>query len=101
MAEAPTGVAGCSQTDIELVVSQVWVVSQSLPQLPLQIEDASRPENEVSFNLRKLYIKKMQKNNYILILLWCTLSFLLAYRMKRDLIFVSTKIRDLIIEYLI
>lgn len=36
--------AGCTQTDVELVVSQIWVVSSAVPQLPLQIEDASRPE---------------------------------------------------------
>lgn len=46
VAEVPSGVAGCSQTDVELVVSQLWVVSSSVPQLPLQIEDASRPEKE-------------------------------------------------------
>ncbi|KAF5297352.1 hypothetical protein FQR65_LT01282 [Abscondita terminalis] len=38
------GVAGCTQHDVELVVSQIWVISSSAPQLPLQIEDASRPE---------------------------------------------------------
>ncbi|KAL3275817.1 hypothetical protein HHI36_020561 [Cryptolaemus montrouzieri] len=37
-------VAGCTQSDVELVASQLWVVSSSDPQLPLQIEDASRPE---------------------------------------------------------
>lgn len=42
--EAPSGVAGCSQQDVELLASQIWVVSQSAVQLPLQIEDASRPE---------------------------------------------------------
>ncbi|XP_044268889.1 aspartate--tRNA ligase, cytoplasmic [Tribolium madens] len=42
--EVPTAVAGCSQQDIELLASQIWVVSASAPQLPLQIEDASRPE---------------------------------------------------------
>lgn len=39
-----TTVAGCSQQDCELVASQVWVVSTSATPLPLQIEDASRPE---------------------------------------------------------
>ncbi|KAB0792316.1 hypothetical protein PPYR_14275 [Photinus pyralis] len=38
------GVAGCTQGEIELLVSQVWVVSVAASQLPLQIEDASRPE---------------------------------------------------------
>lgn len=40
----PNGVAGCTQQDVELVSSEMWVVSASAPQLPLQIEDASRPE---------------------------------------------------------
>lgn len=37
-------VAGCTQKDVELVVSEIWVTSAAAPQLPLQIEDASRPE---------------------------------------------------------
>lgn len=37
-------VAGCTQKDVELVASQIWVISAAAPQLPLQIEDASRPE---------------------------------------------------------
>ncbi|KAJ3660622.1 hypothetical protein Zmor_005061 [Zophobas morio] len=44
VAPVPTAVAGCSQQDVELLASQIWVVSASAPQLPLQIEDASRPE---------------------------------------------------------
>lgn len=55
VAEVPTGVAGCTQREVELVASQIWVVSASLPQLPLQIEDASRPEiagDEDSLNIR-------------------------------------------------
>jgi len=42
-------IESCSQQDIELYVEQVWVVSASDPQLPLQIEDAGRritDENE-------------------------------------------------------
>merc|ERR1719192_2309516 len=35
-------IEGCTQQDVELHVTQVWVVSASDPQLPLQIEDASR-----------------------------------------------------------
>ncbi|KAJ8944815.1 hypothetical protein NQ318_013151 [Aromia moschata] len=55
VAEAPSGVAGCTQREVELVASQVWVVSASIPQLPLQIEDASRPEkpeDEEGLNIR-------------------------------------------------
>jgi len=35
-------IESCSQQDVELYVQQVWVVSASDPQLPLQIEDAGR-----------------------------------------------------------
>lgn len=45
-----SGVAGCTQQDVELVASEVWVVSAAAPQLPLQIDDASRPE-KVEVNL--------------------------------------------------
>jgi len=39
-------VESCSQQDVELYVQQVWVVSASDPQLPLQIEDAGRRMTE-------------------------------------------------------
>lgn len=35
-------IESCTQQDIELHVTQVWVVSSCVPQLPLQIEDAAR-----------------------------------------------------------
>lgn len=37
-------IVACSQQDVELICSQIWIVSASANQLPLQIEDASRPE---------------------------------------------------------
>ncbi|KAL1517609.1 hypothetical protein ABEB36_001350 [Hypothenemus hampei] len=55
VAKVPSAVAGCSQSDVELLASQIWVVSASVPQLPLQIDDAIRPENpgaEDSLNIR-------------------------------------------------
>jgi len=39
-------IESCSQQDVELYVKQVWVVSASDPQLPLQIEDAARKLTE-------------------------------------------------------
>ena len=39
-------IESCSQQDVELHVRQVWVVSASDPQLPLQIEDAGRKITE-------------------------------------------------------
>jgi len=39
-------ITGCSQQDVELHATQVWVVSAAHPRLPLLIEDASRPEGD-------------------------------------------------------
>lgn len=39
----PQKVEGATQQDVELHVTQLWVVSAAEPRLPLQIEDASRP----------------------------------------------------------
>ncbi|XP_034838462.1 aspartate--tRNA ligase, cytoplasmic [Maniola hyperantus] len=39
-------VESCTVQDVELAGLQVWVVSSAKPQLPLQIEDASRPETD-------------------------------------------------------
>lgn len=40
----PQKIEGATQQDVELHVTQVWVISAAEPRLPLQIEDASRPE---------------------------------------------------------
>lgn len=39
-----TPIESCTVRDVELLASQVWVISAAKPQLALQIEDASRPE---------------------------------------------------------
>ncbi|KAI6188898.1 Aspartate--tRNA ligase, cytoplasmic [Aphelenchoides besseyi] len=39
-------VASCSQSAVELKIKQLFVVSAAEPRLPLQIEDATRPESE-------------------------------------------------------
>lgn len=41
---APRPVESCSQQAVELQVRQMYVVSAAEPRLPLQIEDAARPE---------------------------------------------------------
>ena len=41
---SPTEIKGCSQKEVELKVNKIFAVSKSLPILPLQIDDASRPE---------------------------------------------------------
>lgn len=40
-------VKSCTQTDVELSVLRIYVVSRSEPTLPLQIEDAGRSEAEI------------------------------------------------------
>ncbi|CAH0404242.1 unnamed protein product [Chilo suppressalis] len=37
-------VESCTVSDVELLASEIWVVSSAKAQLPLQIEDAARPE---------------------------------------------------------
>jgi aspartyl-tRNA synthetase len=49
--KAPTKIESCTQNDVELHVTQAFVVSASEPRLPLLIEDAMRPENEVFYFL--------------------------------------------------
>ena len=44
--ESPITIEACTQNKIELLVKQLWVTSESEPQLPLQIEDASRKDTE-------------------------------------------------------
>ncbi|CAG0887313.1 unnamed protein product [Cyprideis torosa] len=44
--KVPQPVEACSQRDVELHVSQFFVISEAEPRLPLQVEDAARPEVE-------------------------------------------------------
>lgn len=39
-------IASCTQDDIEVQIEKIFVVSKADPRLPLQIEDASRPETD-------------------------------------------------------
>uniref|UniRef100_T1PCU1 Aspartate--tRNA ligase, cytoplasmic n=1 Tax=Musca domestica TaxID=7370 RepID=T1PCU1_MUSDO len=41
----PSKIESCTEQSLELSIQQLFVVSQAKPQLPLQIEDASRPDN--------------------------------------------------------
>ncbi|XP_055945919.1 aspartate--tRNA ligase, cytoplasmic-like [Argiope bruennichi] len=43
---SPQKIESCSQKNVEMHVTKVFVVSSAEARLPLQIEDASRPENE-------------------------------------------------------
>lgn len=63
----PQPIESCTQRDVELSINQIWVVSSSAPQLPLQIEDASRPEkNDVIIQISKLIFELIIGNKYIL-----------------------------------
>lgn len=44
--KSPTKIESCTQQDVELHATQVFVISASEPRLPLLIEDAMRPETE-------------------------------------------------------
>ncbi|XP_075165675.1 aspartyl-tRNA synthetase [Haematobia irritans] len=41
----PSKIESCTEQNLELSIKQLFVVSQAKAQLPLQIEDASRPDN--------------------------------------------------------
>ena len=45
VARTPSPVSSCTQSDVEIRVQKLFVVSAAEPRLPLQIEDASRPES--------------------------------------------------------
>ena len=42
--ESPITIESCTQNKVELLIKQLWVTSESEPQLPLQIEDANRKD---------------------------------------------------------
>ena len=50
----PSKVESCTQKDVEVHIEQIFVVSAAKLQLPLQIEDASRPvkDEENSLNIK-------------------------------------------------
>lgn len=54
-----TKIESCTEQTLELSVLEIYLVSTAKPQLPLQIEDASRPEkSDVSIDLQILSYKK-------------------------------------------
>jgi aspartyl-tRNA synthetase len=46
--KAPEAIKSCTQQDVELHVSEIWVVSAAVPTLPLQIDDAQRSEADAA-----------------------------------------------------
>jgi len=55
--QAPVRIESCSQGDVELELSQVFVVSRSESRLTVQIEDLSRSEAEIVAEMKKLKLK--------------------------------------------
>lgn len=43
VSKVPKKIESCTQKDVELHIQQMWIVSSAKNQLPLLIEDASRP----------------------------------------------------------
>jgi aspartyl-tRNA synthetase len=46
--KSPEAIKSCTQQDVELHVSEIWVVSAAVPTLPLQIDDAQRSEADAA-----------------------------------------------------
>merc|ERR1712188_263343 len=64
---SPGEVTGCTQTQLELVVDKVFIVCDSEPKLPVQIEDCSLPEGapgavsrDIRLNTRVLDLRTPQ-----------------------------------------
>lgn len=57
---APVRIESCSQSDVELELSQLFVVSRSDARLAVQIEDLSRSEAEIVAEMEKLKLKADQ-----------------------------------------
>lgn len=52
----------CTEQNLELIILEIFLVSPAKPQLPLQIEDASRPEhNDVSVRVSDSLFRNQQR----------------------------------------
>lgn len=47
----PKSIESCTQSDVELVCQEFWVISLAEPRLPLQIDDACRPVTDEVFSI--------------------------------------------------
>eukprot|EP01147_Barroeca_monosierra_P005494 gene5494-7186_t len=47
--KSPSPIESCSQRDLELVGNKLFVVCEAVPRLPLQIDDASRAEDDTQY----------------------------------------------------
>lgn len=52
-------IESCTQKDVEIHIEKAFVISSAKPQLPLQIEDASRPiKEEVDDNILNIKVNQ-------------------------------------------
>lgn len=56
--QSPVKIESCSQSDVELELTQIFTVSRSDPKLAVQIEDLSRSDAEIAAELEKLKLKE-------------------------------------------
>lgn len=68
--KVPKKIESCTQKDVELHVQQMWLVSAAKNQLPLLIEDASRPEKKDE-DVRFPILLQTCKVNYCLFFSLC------------------------------
>lgn len=54
----PSKIESCTQKDVEVHIEKVFVISVAKPQLPLQIEDASRPVGEADDNALNIKVNQ-------------------------------------------
>ncbi|XP_012171568.1 aspartate--tRNA ligase, cytoplasmic [Bombus affinis] len=54
----PSQIESCTQKDVEVHIEKIFVISAAKPQLPLQIEDASRPVGEVDDNALNIKVNQ-------------------------------------------
>ncbi|XP_078456468.1 aspartate--tRNA ligase, cytoplasmic [Lampetra fluviatilis] len=59
-------IESCTQQDVELHIEQIFVVSMSDPKLPLQLDDATRPENDKEEDGRATVNQDTRLDNRIL-----------------------------------
>lgn len=60
VSKVPKKIESCTQKDVELHIQQLWLVSAAKNQLPLLIEDASRPEKKEEEETEGLSIRVNQ-----------------------------------------
>lgn len=60
---SPVKIESCSQKDVELELTEVFVVSRSDPMLPVQIDDLTRSDADVAAEMEKLALKEAKEKS--------------------------------------